>query len=115
MDIVLISSMVPLLKLYFIIRGDSGVESGHVGLSKVQRAWAQLALEDEVRAEQFTPNVTKFAEGMTFQVDFMRKGSDQSAVFDSSKMAEYFHRHFDDQVFTIGQVTTTHCSIFILF
>lgn len=82
------------------------MEPGHVGLSKVQRGWAQLALEDEVSIESIDPTTcgNVCADTVTVQIDFMRKGSDQSAVFDSGKMAEMFHKHFDLHVFTLGQV-----------
>lgn len=90
----------------FNVRGDSSVEPGHVGLSKVQRGWAQLALEDEVAIEIIDPTTcgNVCADTLTVQIDFMRKGSDQSAVFDSGKMAEMFHKHFDLHVFTLSQV-----------
>jgi len=90
----------------FNLRTDATVMAGHVGLSKVQRSWAQLALLDEVQVEPFDPTRENgCADNLTVQVDFMRKGGDLGgAVFDSGKLAEAFHAQFDLHIFTVAQV-----------
>lgn len=92
-------------KYRFNVRFDGTMESGHVGLSKVQRSWANLALNDEATIGMVDPagqNVC--VDTMAVQVDFMRKGVEHPAVYDSGKMAEAFHAQFDQHVFSHQQV-----------
>jgi hypothetical protein len=82
------------------------MEPGHIGLSKIQRTWAVLALDDEVlieRIDQQDANV--IADCITFQVDFVKKSAAETGfVVESDKLLEHFHYLFNLQMFTIGQV-----------
>lgn len=88
----------------FNLKTDPSVEPGHVGLSKVQRSWAQLALNDDVAAEAFQAreqgNVC--AGTVNFRVDLMKRG-EQQVTLDAEKLAALFHAQFDLHVFTLGQ------------
>lgn len=100
----------------FNLRTDATVTAGHVGLSKVQRSWAQLALLDEVKVEPFDPTRENgCADNVTVQVDFMRKGGDLSGVFDTGRLAEAFHAQFDLHIFTVAQVNTKYLERLVSF
>lgn len=89
-----------------IYRHDQRVEQGHIGLSKIQRTWAVLALDDEVLVERIDQqDANAIADCITFQIDFVKKNvSGTEFVVESDRLLEHFISLFNMQMFTIGQV-----------
>lgn len=89
-----------------IPRHDQRIEQGHIGLSKIQRSWAVLALDDEVLVEMIEQkDANAIADCITFQIDFVKKSAAETGfVVESDKLLEHFHSTFNSHIFTIGQV-----------
>lgn len=102
----------------FTVKSDNAIERGFISLSKNQRIWIQVALNDQVTIKYGLPfSSTKSLSSMNLtqkayltlliiQIDFERalRAEEHVAPFDSVKIVESIKNQFDLQVFTLGQI-----------
>lgn len=96
----------------FTVKGDSAIERGFISLSKNQRIWAQVALNDQVEVQYGLPLTGSSAitdaylSKLIIQIDFERamRAEEHVAPFDSVKIIESLKNQFESHVFTLGQI-----------
>ncbi|KAI8800836.1 P-loop containing nucleoside triphosphate hydrolase protein [Cladochytrium replicatum] len=84
----------------------SELNSGELGLTQVQRKWADLSLGQEVNARTFNPfslGSNVYISTMEIQVGFFSKTEDYKEFIDVEEISSIFIRNFEGQIFSVGQ------------
>lgn len=91
-------------RFVFTLEEHEGIPAGQLGFSLVQRKWAVLSLNQDIRVEPYRFDQKKdFAATLTVAIDFYNKKKVTQEPFDTDAMAQEFLMQFHQQAFSVGQ------------
>ena len=91
-------------RFVFTLEEHEGIPAGQLGFSLVQRKWAVLSLNQDIRVEPYRFDQKKdFAASLTVAIDFYNRKKVTQEPFDTDAMAKEFLMQFHQQAFSVGQ------------
>ncbi|KAJ1536424.1 transport between ER and Golgi ATPase protein, partial [Cladochytrium tenue] len=90
----------------FAVKAHESIESGVLAMSRFQRLWTKMSLNEEVRVENYDPlsDANCFISRLSLQVSFVNKATAPVRDYNSSDMAMMFLKSYSTLVFSKGQL-----------